>query len=144
MIFAPAVIVHGVEMARQAMAPGRAVTLLSAEGAAAYAGVGWWQALVGLARAAYPDTPMQDILDCGDAPGRALEALRAQQAFLVLRAESGVWADIAERADTQGGLLLRDAPPALDFAARGALRRLEAWLDWGGRAGRTGGDGVVG
>ncbi len=130
----PAVIVHGLEMARLALAPGRPVTLLSAEGAAAYAGVGWWQALVGLSRASYPATPMQDILDCGDSPGRALEALRARQALLVLRAEPRIWDDIASRAAAQGGALLHDAPPALDLAQRGAVLRLPAWLGAGTEA----------
>jgi hypothetical protein len=127
----PAVIVHGLEMARLAMAPGRPVTLLSAEGAAAYAGVGWWQALVGLARAAFPATEMADILDCGDAPGRALEALRCRQSFLVLRAEARIWDDIAARAAAQGAVVLQAAPPALDLAARGAARLLAAWLERG-------------
>jgi hypothetical protein len=133
MMKAPAVIVHGLAMARQALAPGLPVTLLSAEGAAAFAGVGWWQALVGLARASYPATPMQDILDCGDAPGRALEALRARQALLVLRAEPRIRDDIAGRAAAQGGVLLRDAPPALDLAQPRATLRLAAWLGTGTR-----------
>jgi len=128
MMHAPAVIVHGLEMACAALRPGRPVTLLSAEGAAGYAGVGWWQALVALARAAHPDTTMQHILDCGDAPGRALEALRARQPILVLRAEHEIWADIAERAARQGGLLLSAPPPALDLARHGAARSLAAWL----------------
>jgi len=125
---APAVIVHGLEMACDALRPGRPVTLLSAEGAAAYAGVGWWQALVAQARAAHPDTAMQDILDCGDAPGRALEALRAHQPILILRAEPGIWTDIADRATRQRCLLLSAPPPALDLAQNGAERRLSMWL----------------
>ena len=65
--------------ARLALAPGLPVTLLSAEGAALYMGVGWWQALVGAARASYPATPCADILDCADSPGRAMAALRMGQ-----------------------------------------------------------------
>jgi hypothetical protein len=124
----PAVIVHGLEMARLAVATGRPVTLLSAEGAGAYAGVGWWQALARAAREASPGTEVTDILDCGFAPGRALEALRAGHRYLVLRTDPRVWADIAERTATLGGVLLAEAPPALDLAEHGALRRLEAWL----------------
>ena len=124
----PAVIVHGLDMARAALAPGRPVTLLSAEGAAAYAGVGWWQALVRAARADFPDTEVFDILDCGFAPGRALEALRAGHTRLVLRADPRVWTDIAERTAARGGVLLATAPEALDLAEPGAGRRLEAWL----------------
>jgi hypothetical protein len=116
------------------LAPGRPVTLLSAEGAGAYAGVGWWQAMVRLARAAFPATAGDDILDCGFAPGRALEALRMHQKLLVLRADPRVWADISERAAAQGGLLLAEAPPALDLAQRGAARKLADWLAQGAGA----------
>jgi len=125
---APAVIVHGVDMARAALAPGRPVTLLSGEGAGFYAGVGWWQAVMRAACADFPATEMRDILDCGSAAGRALQALRAGQSFLVLRAPDAIWEDIAERAAACGGLLLREAPPALDLAQAGAARRLGAWL----------------
>jgi hypothetical protein len=126
----PAVIVHGVEHARVALAPGLPVTLLSAPGAALYAGVGWWRSLV--AQAAGTGTaPPPDILDCGAAPGRALEALRHGQRLLVLSepdVHARIFADIAERAARQGGVLFATAPPALDLAARGASRRLPAWL----------------
>jgi hypothetical protein len=125
----PAVIVHGVEQARAACAPGLPVTLLSAPGAAIYAGVGWWRALI--AQATGADSPPPDILDCADAPGRALEALRHGQRLLVLRAShlhARVFADIAERAGRQGGLVFGAAPPALDLAKHGAERRLRAWL----------------
>jgi hypothetical protein len=128
MIEAPAVIVHGLPTARMALALCRPVTLLSAEGAAAYAGVLWWQALIGLARAEYPNTIMQDILDCGDSSGRALEALRAHQALLVLRAEDRIWTDIAARAAGQGATLLREPPPALDLNDKRAAEQLETWL----------------
>ena len=42
----PAVIVHGLGDARLALSVGLTVTLLSAPGAALYAGCGWWRALV--------------------------------------------------------------------------------------------------
>jgi len=118
----PAVIVHGLADARAALAPGLPVTLLSAPGAGAYAGVGWWRALV---RAAGGTV---DVLDCGDAPGRALEALRGRQRLLVLRAPAAVFVDIAERAARVDATLLAVPPPALDLGARGAARQLEAWL----------------
>ncbi len=125
----PAVIVHGADHAHAALAPRLPVTLLSAPGAALYAGVGWWRALV--AQAASTEPPPPDILDCADASGRALEALRHGQRLLVLRAahlHERVFADIAERAARQGGLVFATAPPALDLAARGADRCLHAWL----------------
>ena len=126
MTLAPAVIVHGLGMAQMAVRTARVcmrpLTLLSAPGAGAYAGVGWWRALV---RQAAADA---DILDCGDAPGRALEALRAGQRLIVLRADPRIWTDIAERTATCGGTLFAEAPPALDMAERGAERRLATWL----------------
>jgi hypothetical protein len=130
----PAVIVHGLAQARAALAPGLPVTLLSAPGAALYAGVGWWRALVAASCEGGASPP--DILDCADAPGRALEALRHGQRILVLRAPT-VFDDVAARAATQGAFVLPEAPDALDLAARGAARRLGAWLsgDPGSRLG---------
>ncbi|MEJ0047407.1 MAG: hypothetical protein WDN04_15810 [Rhodospirillales bacterium] len=121
----PAVMVHGLEQARAALAPGLAVTLLSGPAAAVYAGVGWWQALVA---AASGQPPPPHVLDCGEATGRALEALRAGQRLLVLRAEPRLFHNVAERAAQLGGAVLAEAPPALDLAQPGAERRLEAWL----------------
>lgn len=122
----PAVMVHGLEHARAALAQGLPVTLLSAPSAGAYAGVGWWRALVTLA--ADGGTAPPDILDCGEATGRALEALRAGQRLLVVRAEPALFGNIAERAAQLGAAVLPEAPPALDLARRGALRELDAWL----------------
>ena len=126
MKLAPAVIVHGLGMAQMAVqgaqACGRPLTLLSAPGAGAYAGVGWWRALVRLAGAE------ADILDCGEAPGRALQSLRAGQRLIVLRAEPPVWADIAGRAAECGGTVFAQAPAALDLAQPGAASRLTDWL----------------
>lgn len=121
----PAVMVHSLAQARAALAPGLPVTLLSAPGAALFAGVGWWRALIQAATEHAAAPP--DILDCADAPGRALEALRHGQRLLVLQAPAH-FADIAERAARQGGTILTAAPPSLDLAVRGAERRLSDWL----------------
>jgi hypothetical protein len=131
----PAVMVHGLQHARAALAPGLPVTLLSGPAAGSYAGVGWWRALVTLACEGSAAPP--DVLDCGESTGRALEALRAGQRLLVLRTEPVQFRDVAERAARGGGNVLAVAPAALDMASRGALRRLEAWL----RSGDTQGEG---
>ncbi len=125
MFFPPAVIVHGLADARAAVAPGRPVTLLSAPGAGLYAGSLWWRALIDAVRRA--DTP--DILDCADGSGLALAALRAGVPRLVLWPSAPGWAEVAEIAGTLGGVVLTEAPPALDLAQRGAARRLADWLD---------------
>src|ERR1700689_1573431 len=80
----PAVIVHGLGDAVSALARGEPVTLLSAPGAALYAGCGWWLALVKAARAEDPDTKCPAILDCADGTGQAFAALRIGLTRLVL------------------------------------------------------------
>jgi hypothetical protein len=119
----PCIVIHGLAHARLALAPGRPVTLLSAPGAALYAGCGWWRAVIA---AAQTDAP--DILDCADAPGRALEALSIGCRRLVLL-PCPAWDALADRAT--GALLLRERPPALDLAAPGASHRIAAWLGFG-------------
>lgn len=123
----PAVVIHGLPHARLALAPGRPVTLLSAVGAASYAGCGWWRALVAAALAEHPGVDASDMLDCGDAPGRALEALSLGCRWLVLL-PCPAWSGVAGRAAAQGAQLLGRAPPALDLAKLGAGRRLAGWL----------------
>ncbi len=132
MIARPAVIVHGLEDARAALAPGRPVTLLSARGAALYAGCGWWQAMVEAARAEFPATDADDILDCADAPGRAIEALRLGLRSLVLDADCPAFPTVERVAAELGAQVLPAAPAALDLGQRGAMRRLLAWLDRAG------------
>jgi hypothetical protein len=126
------VTIHSLAHARMALAPGLPVTLLSAPSAALYAGVGWWRALI---EAASPATGTADILDCGDATGRALEALRSGQALLILRGPPSVLHDIAERAASVQAALLVARPLALDLAdprfGRGGAASV--LLDWLGR-----------
>ncbi len=119
----PAVIIHGLDDAKAALAPGCCVTLLSAPGAAGYGGGLWWAALM---RAAGVEG--LSLLDCGDAPGRAVEALKLGLPGLVLSCETAVFAAVSEIAAAQGAVLLAQAPPALDMAERGAQRRLLDWL----------------
>ena len=124
-----AVIIHSLADARTALAPGLPVTLLSAPGAASYAGAGWWCALI---EAAAPDCP--NILDCGTAAGRALEALRVGQKTVILRAPAAMFAEAAVLARAHGATLLSQAPASLDLARPGALRRLAEWLARPGEA----------
>ena len=136
----PAVVVHGLPDARAALAAGRAVTLLSAPGAALFAGCGWWRAVIGRARAEYADVAADDVLDCADASGLALGALRSGQRLIVLEPVAPGWQSVASIAASLGGAVLAARPPALDMADRGATRRLHGWL----HTGPTGdsGDGV--
>ena len=124
----PAVVIHGLVHARMVLAIGRSVTLLSAPGAALFAGCGWWRAVIERARGEYPGVPIDDILDCADAPGLALGALRIGQRQLVLSPISPGWQSVAAIAASLGGEVLSSRPPALDMAHRNAGRRLHDWL----------------
>jgi hypothetical protein len=131
MIHSPAVTVHDLTQALAALAPGRPVTLLSAPGAALYAGCGWWRGLICRARSDFPDTPATDVLDCADAPGRALEALRLGLRALVLDPACPAFAAVEAAAAETGAQILRHRPPSLDLRTPDALRRLNEWLEGG-------------
>jgi hypothetical protein len=124
MALPPAVIIHSLEDARAVLAAGRPVTLLSARGAALYAGCLWWAALLKAAGA-----NGVCLLDCADAPGRALEALKLGLPGIVLSCEPAAYEMVAGIAAGQDAILLAQAPPALDLSQHGALRNLLAWLD---------------
>ena len=106
----PAVVVHGLNDAVTALARGHPVTLLSAPGAAMYAGCGWWRALIEAARAAHPDVPCIDILDCADATGYALAALRIGVTRLILWSTAPSRDAAVAIAEQLGGFVLADAP----------------------------------
>jgi hypothetical protein len=128
MIIHAPVIVHGLTDAKAALTLGLPVTLLSAPGAAMFAGCVWWREMVEAARVASPETEAMDILDCGDASGMAMGSLRSGICRLVLWPEAPGWASVAAIAEGQGGFVLSAAPAALDLAHRNAVRRLDGWL----------------
>lgn len=138
---APAVIVHGMADALRALAPGRRLTLLSAPGAALFAGCAWWRDLATAARDAAPGLVAADILDCADATGRALAALRIGQRAIVLWPDAPGRDSALAAARSLGADVLAAPPPALDMAAADAAVRLPAWL---GVTGVTGGAGDTG
>lgn len=74
------VVVHSLDQARAALADANAdqpVSLVSPPGAAGFQGIGWWRALTRALAEEFPDHTIEAALDCGDAPGLALAALRA-------------------------------------------------------------------
>lgn len=123
-ILAPAAIAHGLAHAKAALSFGRPVTLLSAPGAGMAGGAGWWRAMIEAARAAYPATPCQDILDCADSPGMAMAALRLQQRLLVLSDSTPGFAAVASAAALQGSIVLPHPPKGLNLALRSHFYRL--------------------
>ena len=135
----PAVTVHGPAQLRLAADAARrlgvpSLLVLSSADAACHMGPAWWIALVRLGAAEAPGLALHDLLDCGDAAGRALQALRLGGRGLVLAADCPQRAAVLERASPLGARVLDRRPAALDLGRRGAERRLEAWL----AAGRSG------
>jgi hypothetical protein len=125
----PAVIIHCLADARDALAVGLPLILLSAPGAAIYAGVGWWRALIATAHSEHRHLAFADILDCADAPGRAAEAMREGQRRIVLTGTPPLLRERVEALAAEcGAVVLTAAPPALDLARPGARRRLAEWL----------------
>lgn len=122
MVLPPAVIIHSLEHANLAIQPGLPVTLVSAPGAALYGGCLWWSAL--LTEAGFDGLA---LLDCGDAPGRAVEAIRLGVRGIILSSPPELWQAVANAAG-KNVLILRTAPAALDMADQGALRALNRWL----------------
>lgn len=131
----PAVIIHGLDHARRALAAAgpAGVLLLSAPGAASYAGAPWFLAVVAAAREAHPLVPCRWALDCAEAPGLALAAIRAGVDTVILDLACPAYAQVAAAAAEAGAGLWPHAPPALDMATldpkrRDDLARLRAWL----------------
>ena len=123
----PAVVVHGLAQLRLALRPGLPVTLLSAPAAACFAGSAWWRALMAIGRAEFGG-PWDDILDCGDAPGTAMAALRLGQRRLILAEAAPGFAAVVAAASALGAEVTTARPPLLDLARPGAGRRLLLWL----------------
>ncbi len=140
----PAVVVHGLADARAALAVGAPVTLLSAPGAALFAGCLWWREVVAAARAEYPEAVVTDILDCADASGMAMAALRSGLCRLILWPAASGWQAVAAIAERDGGFVLTQPPKALDMAERNAIRRLPAWLRLPGAPAMSPGDSKAG
>ncbi len=135
----PAVVVHGAADVRTVLALRLPVTLLSAPGAALYAGCGWWRALIQQTLAEHPGTPIADILDCADASGLALGALRMGQRRIVLHAAAPGWDAVAAIAASLDGEVSTSRPPCLDMAVPTMVRRLPAWLQVRTAPGDSGG-----
>ena len=132
----PAIVIHGLGHAEAALAAaaelGVAVTLLSAKGAAGYAGPSWFRAVVAEARAAHPEVDATAVLDCGDMPGYALAALR--DGAPVIRFSGDTADKIADIAAQYGARVIAGRPGALDLAdveraRRDLIRACREWLE---------------
>ena len=128
-----AVIVHSLDHARAALAAadglGAAVTLRSAPGAAAYLGASVFRDMMAEAALAFPDVPHIAVLDCGNDPGLALNALRHGIKALRLDAPWDVRRRVADIAAQTGAVLDEDLGPTLDLlAVANPEAACHAWL----------------
>jgi hypothetical protein len=102
------VVVHDLEQARSALAEaaglGREIQLRSAPDAAAYAGVGYLQAL----GAAAGD---ELLIDCGDDPGLVMAALRTGCRKLAFSGSAEIAAKLADLATQHGATLRHETAP---------------------------------
>lgn len=127
-------VVHALAQAEAALAaagPG-GVLLLSAPGAGSF-GAAWFLALAAEAGRRHPGVTWEAALDCADAPGAALAALRAGARIVVLDGAHPAFAAVAAAAAEVGATLLPARPPALDLGRldlrrRDDLARIAAWL----------------
>lgn len=111
------------------------VTLRSAPGAADYLGSGAFKAIVDVACERWPDVPVTAVLDCADAAGHALGALRIGIGVIRFRGRRTVRRKLADIAAQQGARLDNDRRKALDLLDRpDPLADCRKWL--AGRASR--------
>jgi len=131
------IIIHGLDHARAAaaasLATGVPIRLESAPGAAGYGGAAWFREIIARVRFEYPDADLTDLLDCGDAPGHALAALRAGLPAIRFHGPRRVREKIAAIARQCGATVESGADsrarPVLDLdGARDAEAACFAWL----------------
>ena len=103
---------HAVGVLRAAARAGRPVILLSAPDAGIYAGPGWFAALAEAARQAVTDAHFSVLLDCGDRPGAALGAIRAQIEAVTFTGRADVARRLADIASQSGVRLVTQRPAA--------------------------------
>jgi fructose/tagatose bisphosphate aldolase len=135
---AVAVIIHDLEHARAAFAAAatfdRPVTLVSAPGAAGYAGAAWFLGVVALAAADHPGVRWDAVLDCADRPGHVLAALRQGAAAVRYTGSKSTAAKLADIAERSGARLESGRLKALDL--RGETDPRAACRTWIGGRGR--------
>ena len=131
-----AVVVHGMDHARAALCAATemdvAVRLLSAPGAAAFAGALWFERLIAEARREFPDAECDAALDCGDSAGLALGALRQGLPLIRFHGPKAVTGRVAAIARRQGAALDAGRGAALDLAQTDdPLTACRGWLGKG-------------
>ena len=109
------IVIHSLDHARAALAAAAAlgvpVTLASAPDAALQAGPAWFKAVIEAACEDHPKAAVTAILDCGDAPGAVMAALRLGLAQLRFDGAAAVRAKL----EGMGARFARPADQVLDL-----------------------------
>ncbi len=117
------IIVHGIAHARAAAAAAAtldvAVRIRSAPGAAAYGGAGWFLEIIEIVRAEYPNARIEASLDCADAPGYAMAALRRGAEMIRFRGTRAAGEKITQLVDAHGAVLDKSREAPLDLSGIG-------------------------
>ena len=129
------IIVHGIAHARAAAAAATtldvALRIRSAPGAAAYGGAGWFLEIIEIVRAEYPNARIEASLDCADAPGYAMAALRRGAEMIRFRGTKSAGEKVAQLANAHGAVLDKSRAAPLDLSGIGDPEW--ACLGWLGR-----------
>jgi hypothetical protein len=114
---------------------GAPLTLQSAPGAGAYAGIGWFEQLIAAVRADFPAVPITAVLDCGDAPEAVMTALRwlkedgRSPIVLCFSGDAGTAERLAEMAAAVGVQIVDQLHMALDLRGnRDPVAASGTWL----------------
>ncbi len=108
------VIVHSLPQALAAVTVaaelGRPILLWSPPWGAQSLGIGYFLAMVAAARRAVPAAEADGVIDCGDAPGLALAAMRAGARAVRVTAPADALAGLADIAEQAGVSLMAEFP----------------------------------
>ena len=108
---------------------GVAITLFSASDAAASMGPAWFRNVARDVAQAYPDLDFEAVLDCGDAAGYALGALRAGVETIRFSGNASASGKIREIAEMHGARVARQPSQILDTRrAQDTEVALRKWL----------------
>lgn len=132
------IVVHDIHQARRAANRaqdlGVDLTLVSAPGAATTLGAGVFREMIQIIRderAATPANPaihIDAILDCGEDPGPALQALRSGCTYICSTAPHAVFIKLSNIAEQCGGAVIQGPLNALDLAGDVNDDALDTWL----------------
>lgn len=131
-----AIVVHDLAQARTVLAAAEGltaeITLASPKDCALTHGPSWFRLLLAQAEAEYPNLRITGVLDCADAPGLALAALREGLRHIVLRGgHSKARRALSEIAEAYGGTVYGSSLQLIDPAQFAESR--DAILAWRGK-----------